>query len=307
MSALPTGIVNFRDFSGYPSRYGGRVRRGLLYRSGHLVEIEAADVERLLRLDFALIVDLRSAEERRRFQSPWPERHAHRVLSYDSDYEGEAPHLQLLRDNRLTIPAVEGFFTNFYSTLPYRPPYRELFSRALRALGGTDGRVLVHCTAGKDRTGVLVALIHHALGVDWNDIVTDYERSHTDPGVLRQAPEIVARTLAKYGHSPDADAVRTLLGAKEAYIVRLKESRKRAAGKWTDAATGEHGDLLDVIRESCQLIDFKDVVDVARAFLSLRHLAPQPDPGRSWKPGRRVAGRCTAARCHVATGGSVHS
>jgi len=44
---------------------------------------------------------------------------------------------------------------------------------------------------------------------------------------------------------------------------------KGAAGKWTDAATGEHGDLLDVIRESCGLIDFHDVIGEARCFLNL--------------------------------------
>src|SRR6201995_2856744 len=56
--------------------------------------------------------------------------------------------------------------------------------------------------------------------------------------------------------------------------VRLRESPKGPAGKWTDAATGEHGDLLDVIRESCGLIDFADVVAEARTFLSL----PRPEP-----------------------------
>jgi hypothetical protein len=58
-------------------------------------------------------------------------------------------------------------------------------------------------------------------------------------------------------------------------FVRLKgaASGKGAAGKWTDAATGEHGDLLDVIRESCGLVEFRDVVDEARRFLSL----PQSD------------------------------
>lgn len=65
-------------------------------------------------------------------------------------------------------------------------------------------------------------------------------------------------------------------------FVRLKgaETGKGAAGKWTDAATVEHGDLLDVIRESCGLIDFKDVAEEARTFLSLPH--PDPEPGR-WK------------------------
>jgi len=58
--------------------------------------------------------------------------------------------------------------------------------------------------------------------------------------------------------------------------VRLKDSPKGVAGKWTDAATGEHGDLLDVIRESCGLIDFKDVADEARTFLSMPPPAPEP-------------------------------
>ncbi len=59
-------------------------------------------------------------------------------------------------------------------------------------------------------------------------------------------------------------------------FVRLTgpESGEGAAGKWTDAATGEHGDLLDVIRESCGLVDFHDVVGEARHFLSL----PRPQP-----------------------------
>lgn len=63
-------------------------------------------------------------------------------------------------------------------------------------------------------------------------------------------------------------------------FVRLKDSPKGPAGKWTDAATGEHGDLLDVIRETCGLLDFADVVAEARRFLSL----PPPEPAsQTWK------------------------
>ena len=49
---------------------------------------------------------------------------------------------------------------------------------------------------------------------------------------------------------------------------------KGAVGKWTDAATAEHGDLLDIIRESCGLLDFRDVADEARRFLAM----PKPEP-----------------------------
>ena len=63
-------------------------------------------------------------------------------------------------------------------------------------------------------------------------------------------------------------------------FVRLKDGPKGPAGKWTDAATGEHGDLLDVIRESLGLADFADVAEEARRFLSLPHPEPEPTSRR---------------------------
>lgn len=66
-------------------------------------------------------------------------------------------------------------------------------------------------------------------------------------------------------------------------FVRLRESAKGPPGKWTDAATGEHGDMLDVIREACGLIDFKDAADEARRFLSLPHPEPKPEARRTRK------------------------
>src|SRR5258706_4376429 len=81
-------------------------------------------------------------------------------------------------------------------------------------------------------------------------------------------------------------------------FVRLKgrDIGDRPAGKWTDAATGEHGDLLDVIRESCGLVDFHDVADEARRFLSLprsepesdRRMRPPPVPTGSPESARRL-------------------
>jgi hypothetical protein len=67
-------------------------------------------------------------------------------------------------------------------------------------------------------------------------------------------------------------------------FVRLSgpESGPGAAGHWTDAASAEHGDLLDVIRENCGLVDFRDVADEARRFLSL----PGAEPRRIPKPAR---------------------
>ena len=71
-------------------------------------------------------------------------------------------------------------------------------------------------------------------------------------------------------------------------FVRLSgpDSGPGAAGHWTDAASAEHGDLLDVIRESCGLLEFKDVAEEARRFLSL----PRPEPEKTRTPAGRTRG-----------------
>ena len=79
-------------------------------------------------------------------------------------------------------------------------------------------------------------------------------------------------------------------------FVRLQESTKGPAGKWTDAATGEHGDLLDVIRESRGLRDFREVAEEARRFLKLPRTEPElapksvrpPAPAGSQEAARRL-------------------
>jgi len=74
--------------------------------------------------------------------------------------------------------------------------------------------------------------------------------------------------------------------AGRSMFVRLKPKGAGGgpAGKWTDAATGEHGDLLDVIRESCGLVDFHDVMEEAQRFLRLPRSEPEPDYRPRWSP-----------------------
>jgi hypothetical protein len=84
--------------------------------------------------------------------------------------------------------------------------------------------------------------------------------------------------------------------AGRSMFVRLRgdASGKRVAGKWTDAATGEHGDLLDVIRESCGLVDFRDVAAEARQFLKLPR--PELDCERRPRPSSVQTGSPESAR-----------
>lgn len=86
--------------------------------------------------------------------------------------------------------------------------------------------------------------------------------------------------------------------------VRLNDTPKGPAGKWTDAATGEHGDLLDVIRESCGLIDFIDISAEACNFLSLPRSEQQPTASKQTRA-LAPSGSAGAARRLVSMSRSI--
>ena len=93
----------------------------------------------------------------------------------------------------------------------------------------------------------------------------------------RQAEAVCRHYLSngrKQGNYWQVGDVRNTAG--RSMFVRLHDSAKGLAGKWQDSATGEHGDLLDVIRDSLGLIDFADVANEARRFLSLPQIEPLP-------------------------------
>jgi hypothetical protein len=128
----------------------------------------------------------------------------------------------------------------------------------------------------------------------------------------RQAEAVCRRYLGagrRQGHYWQVGDVRNTPG--RSMYVRLKTSAKGPAGKWTDAATGEHGDLLDVIRESLGLIDFADVAEEARRFLSLPYPDPEPQPkqhARTSAPsGSAEAARRLVAMCQPIGGTLVEA
>uniref|UniRef100_UPI0025EAA16C DUF7146 domain-containing protein n=1 Tax=Xanthobacter sp. TaxID=35809 RepID=UPI0025EAA16C len=101
----------------------------------------------------------------------------------------------------------------------------------------------------------------------------------------RQAEAVCRHYLSagrRQGHYWQVGDVRNAPG--RSMFVRLRDSAKGPAGKWTDAATGEHGDLLDVIRESQGLSNFTDVVTEAQAFLRLPPTSPDAEALHRRKP-----------------------
>ncbi|MBJ7486061.1 tyrosine-protein phosphatase [Brevundimonas sp.] len=211
-------LENLRDYGDYATAAGGRVRPGRLFRSGHHNRLDDADLERLGGLGLGTIVDLRRKVERTQQPS---RRHAAfdgRVIESDLDAAGEAPHVTFLKTADLTADSGREFMTGLYRAMPFSPAHIETFGGYFRALADSDRPVLIHCAAGKDRTGLLAALTHHILGVRHDDLMEDYLLTNTAVDMVRIAPRIAANLKKTTGREPSHSALVAFLGVEAAYL-----------------------------------------------------------------------------------------
>ncbi len=161
MSSLVSGATNFRDVGGLPAGTR-RTRSGVLFRSGNLVDVDDDGLRAMGDLGLRRIIDLRDDDEARSSPS--------RIDGLDVDVQ-RVP---------LFLGSVESFFERDVSLGEL---YAELVEgsadRIVEAVRGISeaSPALIHCTVGKDRTGVTVAIALAAAGVDRAAVVDDYART----------------------------------------------------------------------------------------------------------------------------------
>ena len=211
-------IDNFRDYGDYATTAGRRVQPGRLLRSAHHARASDADLERLRRLDIGAVVDLRRPGERRDQPSRRPEDFTGLVIEGGVDDGAEAPHIAFLKTADLTPDSGRRFMENTYRTLPFDASHQDVFARYFQALADQDRPVVIHCAAGKDRTGFLAALTHHLLGVSRDDMIEDYLLTNTAVDLAGRAPGIARKLHEMTGRLASDDAVVAFLGVEAAYL-----------------------------------------------------------------------------------------
>lgn len=214
----PPNIGNFRDYGGVPSGLGGHVRSDRLYRSGHVARALGADRDKLLALDFDVICDLRYELERSDQPSRWPDDYASRLLLHDGAPTADAPHVAVMKSGAFDEAGVDRFYLHYYRELTLDALYPGLFGRFLLAISASPGRSLIHCSVGKDRTGILAALVLKALGVDEDAIMADFVASNANSDIEEMTPEIAKRLREKLDQPVSAAAVRKMLQVEEDYL-----------------------------------------------------------------------------------------
>ena len=173
------GAVNARDLGGLPAGDGRQIAPAVLLRSDNLQDLSAADVATLVDgFGLTTVIDLRSTQESES-EGPSPldavpsVRHLHLSvlpeLGERTDVVAEALLLKRERDrSRYPDDVMCGHYLGYLEDRP------DSVIGAIRAIADSDGAAIVHCAAGKDRTGVVVALALSAVGVPAEEVVADY-------------------------------------------------------------------------------------------------------------------------------------
>jgi protein-tyrosine phosphatase len=249
------GAVNVRDLGGLATTDGGTTRFGRVLRSDNLQDLTPEDVRRLID-DLALrdVIDLRSGPEVS-LEGPGPLTRAPGVSIHHlslfaeggeyTDVEADIPQEEVDVDKVLPWqdrpgegPEADRSVGHYLGYLQERP---DSIVNALRVMATSEGSALVHCAAGKDRTGVVCALALETVGVIREEVVADYARTGERlEGILRRLRG--SETYAADLDSRPADSHLPHAYIMDKFLGSLDESHGGALGwltshGWTDADT----------------------------------------------------------------------
>lgn len=215
------GVHNFRDFGGYAA--GGRkLVTGRLFRSANYALASDADLAKLSGMGIAAIVDLRRPEERARQPSRRWAGFSGVVIENHDDDEG-ADHESwdgFMAQWDLTPEHFRTYILGYYDRAPFMPRLLDLYAQYFETLASVEGGVVVHCAAGKDRTGLIVALTHELAGVHRDDIIEDYLLTNDSKRFETYGAQWAQVIGEQRGRAPSLETMKYIMGCQPEFLER---------------------------------------------------------------------------------------
>jgi len=220
--------LNFRDIGGLPTEAGGILRPGIIFRSEGPANFEPIHREELGALGIRLVCDLRADAERAKDPNDWAA--GARLLNLDitADLRVQTNDGWMALKNDPTPQAARKALLNNYSAIPgaIRPHLRELITAIVEG----ETPVFIHCTAGKDRTGVMMALLLKALNVSDDLVFADYLRSDIFAQNLRLRGGIHEQFEETFNFRPSEALIDAMIGVDLAMLNAALGAVKRDWG-----------------------------------------------------------------------------
>ncbi|ABD27517.1 protein tyrosine/serine phosphatase [Novosphingobium aromaticivorans DSM 12444] len=224
---------NFRDIGGYRTQDGRLVRQGIAYRSDQLDRLGDADLAAIASLRPSVVVDLRTKTERDREPDRVPAGARHLVLdvaadstqSLGGDMRQAMAQIASGQGEALLVDANREFVT--------LPSARRSYATLIRLMLDSDGPVVFHCTAGKDRTGWATAVVLTLLGVPRATVMEDYLLSNAR---LADKNRATLAALARSGSGIDPAYLQPVLTVQPRYIEAAFDEVDHAYGSFDNYA-----------------------------------------------------------------------
>ncbi len=213
---MPETTLNFRDLGGLAAA-GGSIRSGVLFRSEGPRNFTADQLASLQARGFRSIVDLRSAQERKEAPHDWhgPDcRWLELDVNADLRVFGNDGRERLIKGPEPEI-AIATMAETYREIVGALMPHWPVIAGALLA---DEVPMLLNCTAGKDRTGVAIALLLEIAGVSREEIVEDYLRSARFGDNLVRDGEVEPGMMASFGFMPSQGQIDALIGVRADYL-----------------------------------------------------------------------------------------
>ncbi|MEU1521212.1 tyrosine-protein phosphatase [Nocardia rhamnosiphila] len=229
---------NARDIGGYPIRGGNKVRFGVVYRADALAKLDSGEQQKLVDLGITRVIDFRSPTEVSQGQDRLPagiQRTEYPV--YDAQNDLYVMMNQLIAGGPEAQRAALGdgkgaeYMRNYYRWLVTDPGSRTRFAAALRDIATEPGAVLYHCTAGKDRTGWMTAILMSVLGVPDGQIYQDYLRSNDN---LAAGNKALMDALVQQGLVEDPALWQPVLGVQRDFLDAAFDQVRQSFGSMDD-------------------------------------------------------------------------
>lgn len=208
------GCFNFRDLGGYVNTAGKTVKWGKLYRSSLLTNITEKDKDTLEKLGVSWICDLRSTSEIAAKPTPVLAhiKNRHIPIGTAKNESTESQKIDIPDDHRVYEPLMGESYRVFVQS---KDGFREIFNDIIEK---EEVPFLFHCTAGKDRTGVLGALLLKLLDVPENTILADYELTNQYADNILGEMQGLVNAFSNSDKKIDLENFRPMAEARPAYL-----------------------------------------------------------------------------------------